>query len=110
LGAVLAWLRRGHELYPNANCGPATVPAERIRLFERDAEAFLRVWGARALELGWTGEELFGLDVVKPMARYDGMGLVWFLKGREYVSELTAAHAKLSGGNTFYRPERGEAT
>jgi hypothetical protein len=92
------------------NSGPATVPLARIRLFERDADAFLRVWGAKALELGWTGEELFGLDVVKPMARYDGMGLVWFLQGRALVTELTAAHAKLSDGLTFYRPERGEAT
>jgi hypothetical protein len=61
------------------------------------------MWGAKALELGWTGEDLFGLDPVAPMARYDAIGLVWLLRGREHVSELTATHARLSGGNTFYR-------
>jgi hypothetical protein len=69
IATILAWLRRGHELYPLITWGPAT----------------------------------FGLDPVAPLARYDGMGLVWLLKGRERVSELTAAHARLSGGNVFYR-------
>jgi hypothetical protein len=101
--AVLAWLRRGRELYPRMFWGPASVPLERIRLFERDADTFLRAWGSKALELGWTGEELFGLDPVAPMARYDGMGLIWLLKGREQVTELTATHAKLSGNHTFSR-------
>jgi hypothetical protein len=79
------------------------VPEGRINLFETDARQFLETWGERACELGWTGEELFGLDPVAPLARYDRMGLIWFLQGREHVTELTATAAQLSGGNSFYR-------
>jgi hypothetical protein len=79
------------------------LPAGRVNLFAADARQFLEIWGERACELGWTGEELLGLDPVAPLARYDRMGLIWFLKGREHVTELTANAARLSGGNSFYR-------
>jgi hypothetical protein len=86
------------------------VPAGRVDLFAADARQFLDIWGTCVRALGWTGEELFGLDPGAPLARYDRMGLVWFLQGREHVIELGAIAARLSGGNTFYRqPQRDKS-
>jgi hypothetical protein len=59
-----------------------------------DAELFLSQWGAQAQALGWRAEDLFSLDPVAPLARYDRMGLVWLLRGREVVA-LTAATATM---------------
>jgi hypothetical protein len=81
----------------------ATVPLKRVEHFLIDAKGFLDIWGGRAHGLGWTSEELFGLDPFAPMCRYDRMGLCWFLQGGEHVTELTTAAAKLSGGLVFYR-------
>jgi hypothetical protein len=81
---------------------PADVPRERWYQFVDDAGLFLDLWGCEAERLGWTSADLFGLDPVKPMARYDNMGVLWMLKG-EAVLDLTAKSAKLSGGLTFYR-------
>ena len=81
---------------------PPDVPRERWHRFVVDAGRFLDQWGSDAERLGWNVADLFGLDPVKPMARYDNMGMVWMLKG-ETVIELTAKAARLSGGLTFYR-------
>jgi hypothetical protein len=81
---------------------PADVPAERWHHSIRDAVEFLDQWGEAAARLGWAPEELFGLDPVAPMARYDRMGLLWLLKG-ERVIGLTLSEARLSGGNVFRR-------
>ena len=81
---------------------PENIPAERWHQFVDDAGLFLDLWGSEAERLGWTSADLFGLDPVKPMARYDNMGMVWMLKG-EAVIELTAKSAKLSGGLTYRR-------
>jgi hypothetical protein len=71
-----------------------------------DAEAFLRRWGAQAAALGWQADDLFGLDPVAPLRRYDKMGLIWLLHGQPVVA-LTAGTATIrtsSGGAvTFYR-------
>jgi hypothetical protein len=71
-----------------------------------DADLFLPVWGERAAALGWTANDLFGLDPVAPMARYDGMGLLWLTRGCPVVALTTqSATIKMSTGNylVFYR-------
>jgi hypothetical protein len=80
---------------------PELVPADRLDLFAIDAQRFVAAWGSQALALGWTVDDLFGLDPVAPLARYDRMGLCWLLKGRERVIALTATQARLSNGLSF---------
>jgi hypothetical protein len=79
-----------------------------------DAGVFLAAWGAQAEALGWTPDDLFGLDPVAPMARYDTMGLVWLLQGCPVVALTdTAATIRMPAGNhlRFYRrAARGCAT
>jgi hypothetical protein len=71
-----------------------------------DAELFLAQWGATAEAFGWPPEDLFGLDPVAPLRRYDRMGLIWLLRGRPVVA-LTASTATIrikdGGALTFYR-------
>ena len=52
-------------------------------------------WGGRPADL-------FGLRPTHPTARYDRMGMLWFLKGERVVA-LTATAARFSGGLAFYR-------
>jgi hypothetical protein len=84
---------------------PADVRAERWHRCIRDAVGFLDEWGEEAARLGWAPEELFGLDPLAPLARYDKTGMLWCLKG-ERVIDLTVTEAKLSGGLTCYRKAR----
>jgi hypothetical protein len=56
---------------------PADVPDDRWHRFVDDGGRFLDRWGGEAERLGWTAVDLFGLDQVKPMARYNNMGLMW---------------------------------
>jgi hypothetical protein len=73
---------------------PDHVPAERWQQCVRDAERFLAEWGDKALALGWTAKELFGLHQppAKPhqsysrLSRYDCTGLLWLLQGRRVVA------------------------
>jgi hypothetical protein len=71
-----------------------------------DAEDFLVVWGEQAAALGWTVDDLFGLDPIAPLRRHDAMGLLWSLQGCKVVAltEL-AAIVRMPTGNllTFYR-------
>jgi hypothetical protein len=68
---------------------PAEVPRERWDQFINDAGLFFDQWGKQAEALGWRADELFGLDPMAPMARYDRMGLIWMLRGERVVG-LTA--------------------
>jgi hypothetical protein len=81
---------------------PAAVPTERWHRTLRDAVEFLDLWGEEAARLGYSPEELFGLDPVVPLTRYDRMGLVWLLRGASIVS-LTATEARFSGGLAYRR-------
>jgi hypothetical protein len=85
-----------------ASTAPEHLSTDRWRLFLDDSPAFLDQWGEQAAALGWTADDLFGLDSVAPLARYDRMGLLWMLKGERVVA-LTAAAARLSAGLSFYR-------
>lgn len=79
-------------------------PTPDPRRWERakeDAAEFLADWGDQAAELGWTTEELFGLHPVAPLTRYDAMGLVWLLNGKE-VSAIDESTARI-GATTYYR-------
>jgi hypothetical protein len=88
---------------------PARVLNPRYIQAIADAEVFLPVWGERAAALGWTAHDLFGLDPVAPMARYDVMGLLWTTQGCPVVA-LTerSATIKMPTGNhlVFYRRHR----
>ena len=85
---------------------PSGVPEPRWRQFINDGGAFLDRRSGEALALGWKSSDLFGLDPVAPMARYDRMGLLWLLKGRA-VSALNAAEATITGGQVFRRTPAG---
>lgn len=78
-----------------------TIDPRRWEQAKSDAAEFLADWGDRAAELGWTAEELFGLHPVAPLTRYDVMGLVWLLNGKEvrYIDERTAK----IGATAFYK-------
>jgi hypothetical protein len=69
-----------------------------------DAETFLQRWGAQAQALGWQADDLFRLHSTAPLARYDVMGLVWLLRGREVVAVTaqTATIRTASGGTLTY--------
>jgi hypothetical protein len=67
---------------------------------------FLGTWARQADALGWSAEDLFGLDPVAPMTRYDTMGLIWSLQGCPVVALTSdAATIQMPTGNhlRFYR-------
>jgi hypothetical protein len=79
-----------------AHC-PANVDEKRWRQAVADAGRFQATWGGLASGLGWTADDLFGLHPVAPLARYDAMGLVWLLRGREVVGlDTTTAQIRAS--------------
>jgi hypothetical protein len=65
---------------------PARVDDRRWREARYDALEFLARWGDLAVALGWTGDDLFGLHPIVPMARVDVMGLLWSLRRRTVLS------------------------
>jgi hypothetical protein len=71
-----------------------------------DAETFLGVWGRQAEAFGWSAADLFRIDPIAPLARYDAMGLIWMLQGRPVVALTTEGAAiRMITGNilTYYR-------
>jgi hypothetical protein len=70
-----------------------------------DARRFLAEWGAKAERLGWMGQDLFGLHLTAPLARYDLMGLVWLLRGRPVIAltETEALIRNVSGSTLRFR-------
>jgi hypothetical protein len=50
------------------------------------ASTFAEQWAAQAFRLGWSAEEVFGLDEIAPAARYDCMGVAWLLSERHVVA------------------------
>jgi hypothetical protein len=95
-----------------AGRSPAHVPADRWQQAVEDGRRFLARWGAQAMPLGWTSNDLFALSPVpahiKPsfqrLSRYDETGLIWLLQGRVVVG-LTASMAAIqnpSGSITCY--------
>jgi hypothetical protein len=87
---------------------PAGVPEARWHWFVNDAGLLLDAWGQHAAALGWTPEDLFGLHLVAPLARYDHMGLCWLLKGNT-VRLLNVDSATLSDGLIYRRTSRSQS-
>ncbi len=81
---------------------PHNVPVDRWLQFINDPGQFLDDWGTQSLAFGLRLKDLFGLDTSAPLARFDKIGLCWFLKGQRVVA-LSANAAPLSGGLTHYR-------
>jgi hypothetical protein len=92
---------------------PDYIEPDRWQQCVEDAQRFLATWGDKALALGWTTGELFGLHEppAQPhpsysrLSRYDHTGLVWNLLGRRVVAltENTAAIEGHTGNITVYR-------
>jgi hypothetical protein len=98
---------------------PEYVEPERWQQCLIDAQRFLAAWGDKALALGWTADELFGLHdpPARPhpsysrLSRYDCTGLLWLLQGRRVVA-LSADTAAIECGNgniVTYRKHRKPA-
>ena len=93
---------------------PAYIESDRWQQCLGDAHSFLATWGERAVALGWTVDDLFGLHTpptnphpsYSRLSRYDCTGLLWGLEGRRVVAitDTTAAVQGFSGSNiTIYR-------
>jgi hypothetical protein len=92
---------------------PEFVPVDRWQLAVQDGRRFLTRWGEQANALGWTTRDLFGLDMpperphpsYSRLSRYDEIGLIWLLRGREVIAltEATAAIQNPTGAITTYR-------
>ena len=89
---------------------PKGVLNQRWACAVADAEDFLAAWGDQAEALGWRADELFGLDPVAPIARYDTMGLIWILQGCPVVALTdTSATIRMPTGNLLRFFRRAEA-
>ena len=96
-----------------AHACPPYVEMYRWRQCVSDGRQFLDQWGPQAEALGWTARDLFGLHTppsepaprYRRLSRYDEIGLVWLLEGREVVAltEETAAIRWPGGSVTIYR-------
>ena len=67
-------------------------------------------WAGQACALQWTTLDLFGCHPVKPEARHEYKGAVWFLRDREIVA-LTESVITLrtrSGSIQTFRKHVGE--
>ena len=101
---VFAALERG---------APAYIEDARWWQACEDGRKFLATWGDRAVELGWSPRELFGLHSPPSnphpsyarLSRYDETGLIGLLDGK-VVTALTATTADIqhkTGAITVYR-------
>jgi hypothetical protein len=105
--ATLAAWRQGAERLQTLP-PPADVPPGRWRQVQQDALQFCEEWGEKAVALGWSTLDAFGAHKLKPYARLDAAGLVWFL-GRCRVLALGPDSATLqfpSGSRQTYRCRR----
>jgi hypothetical protein len=65
----------------------AELPAQRWLGFIDHCRRFVEAgWASRAAALGWRPLDLFGCDRLRPFARIDRAGLLWFLKDRKLVA------------------------
>lgn len=71
------------------------------------ANVFADTWAAQAHRLGWTAEDVFGLDEIKPAARHDHKGIAWLLGdcARVIALDVDGADIVTSQGSKqrFYR-------
>jgi hypothetical protein len=62
---------------------------DRWRQLIDDGHAFLEQWGQQAARLGWQDTDLFGVHPTAPSARFDAMGLVPLMAGRNIIAMTT---------------------
>jgi hypothetical protein len=90
---------------------PRDIPATRWLRFIDDCGRFHdEGWATSAEAIGWGSLDLFGCDRIRPFARIDRAGLLWFLDGQKLLAlaENAAAISTHSGGRlTFRRSPNG---
>jgi hypothetical protein len=90
---------------------PRDIPATRWLRFIDDCGRFHdEGWATSAEAIGWGPLDLFGCDRIRPFARIDRAGLLWFLNGQKVLAlaENAAAISTSSGGSlTFRRSPNG---
>jgi hypothetical protein len=74
-GVPRAWVEGFARLDPDRPLG--NVPPRRWRAVYRAIGAFLDHWGAEAVRLGWTAEDLFGADADRPEVTWLNSGPLW---------------------------------
>jgi hypothetical protein len=62
---------------------PVGISAERWTQAVADAVYLVREWGAALARCGWMLSDLFSAHPIKPLARYDAMGICLLLQGRK---------------------------
>ena len=77
---------------------PQGVTAVRWRHVQFDATRFLDRWATQAMALGWTANDVFGVNRDSPFERLDAAGLVRLLDSRE-IAVLTTSEAVIAGKN-----------
>jgi len=86
------WLDRFSSI--DAHEPPRGFPAKDWHALHRDGTEFLRTWGRKAVALGWSTLDVFGVHRIAPSANYAAMGLVLLLRGAHVVA-LTADSAMI---------------
>jgi hypothetical protein len=59
------------------------------------ASIFAEQWAAQASRLGWTAEDVFGLDDIAPAHRHDRKGVAWLLTDGKRVVALDTGGADI---------------
>jgi hypothetical protein len=91
---------------------PPGFTAERWKQMVAAMERFADKHAAEAISLGWTTEDLFGLNPHAPATRYDGRGLAAFLSETDRIVSLSADAAVIespSGSKLTFRRDRSGA-
>jgi hypothetical protein len=109
-GAPREWAEGFARLDP-ARPLPGFTLAHWLQLID-DGGRFLDRWAHTAVELGWSAEDVFGLNPAAPAVRQDSKGLVALIGGGEVVDiRVDRATIKMQSGNclTYYlrRPTAG---
>jgi hypothetical protein len=81
--------------------GPRDVPTHRWQQLVNDCQHFVfsvEQWAARAAEIGWTTESLFGCYWSRPLDHLGSAGLLWHLVGGRLV-RLHRDWAVIAGAN-----------
>lgn len=73
---------------------PDSFRAEFFRQLIIDSERFFDRWSGTINVGSWSDINLFGVHPRAPLARYDAMGLLLLVRGREVI-ELHADHARI---------------
>jgi len=87
---------------------PLDMPPVRWLRFQTDAALLVDDWGAKALALGWSVDDLLGVDVIAPWQRIDRVGLAWLLNG-DMVTAIDGDKATISTAGTTHTFTRRKA-